>query len=193
MDIDHEYPLKIGLLLKRHGRKIVAEARVKWASVFFAALEEEPILRIVPSSSYFQISPAYRALTVKKGEDVFVNFKVRPIQLPGNPSGICNLSVDFEYRGEVLRTVNLDVQVQHKFSLGPFKIPRPYWRTFGVIGGTIGFLDGMVNVSQLVTWADSTIWRVIMISGIIASTTLLLTSILLWRRAGRRVAQKFSI
>ena len=56
MDVGRKYVFRISLLLKRYGKILLTGARAHSFTLRVLSVEGEPIIRITPSSAYFNIS-----------------------------------------------------------------------------------------------------------------------------------------
>ena len=191
MDLEQVYPLRVGLLLKRHGKKLLQGARVRWGRVQFPTEEAEPILTIRPYSPYFAVSPGSRDIKLRQTKDVFARFQVIPERMPTDPGGRCQLRVEFDYQGETVKTIDLDVTIQHKFRLGRWEIPHVYWRPFGIAGSVIVSLDTALNIYQFaVSVPSSPVSLVGFVLALGVGVGLLALGLALWRRASRKEVQR---
>ena len=188
MDLEQEYPLRVGLLLERHGKQLLEDMRVRWGKVVFPAEVLEPILTVRPFSPYFRVSPASRGIRLEQGKDAFAKFRVIPERMPQNPGGECQLTVEFDYEGVTVKTMSLDVVVQHKFRLGRWEIPHGYWLPLSIAGSVIVSLDTAANVYQFTTGALSVLaeWLGFVLA-VVVGAGLLGMGGLLWRRASRKI------
>jgi serine/threonine-protein kinase len=191
MDVGQEYLLRIGLLLERHGRRLMEGARVHWSTLHMASMEEEPIIRITPSSGYLSVSPPFRDIKVSKLRDVFADFRLTPHHVGSGAKGACQVQVDFEYQGEIIHQLCLDARIQDPFKLGPVKIPHKYWKGFGLVGGGIAGFETAASLFNLYNPAGSLLNAALFAGGLFAALLLVLFAIVLWQRAARRLKQRF--
>jgi len=187
LDKGCEYPLRIGLFLEHHDKRLLKDAHIRWATLSMASNEVEPIIRIIPSSKFLRISPPAQELKVKKYEDVFADFRVLPLQVPKSPDHKCDLRIDFLLRDRVIQTVDLDVKVQWRIRLGPLQISHMHWKWFGLIGifdtaaGLFGFLTPTGSLANLLILSGSLLFGL----------SLLIISLLLWQKAAKRLQSIF--
>jgi hypothetical protein len=191
MDKGHEFPLRIGLILERHARKMLEHAQIKWKTLFVAAQEEEPLIRVIPHSGYFHISPPMRDIKVKKHADVFADFKIVPWQIPEGKDNSCLIDIDFEYVGELIQTIALNVRIQNPYHLGPVSIPHQDWKQIGVIGSAIASFEVAASLFNFINPSHSSLEALIFTSGLIFSALLMYLSLLLWQQAGKRIRKEF--
>lgn len=136
MLLNTPYPLRVGFLPRRHaGRLLPGSARVHWSDVRFQAAEPEPTLTITASSLYFRISPARQAVTLRSEQDVFVDFQIMADQV--SPGGVCDITIQFEYRGSIVKTFSIPVRIQRSLRLGSLPIPAPVWPAFLAAGAVL--------------------------------------------------------
>lgn len=192
MDVGSAYDMQVGFLLEEHTRQAIENALIHWTTLNLVAGEEEPIIRITPWSAYLRISPPMRDLKVIKTKDVFARFNLVPLQLTDDPLGMCDLKLDFEYRGEIVQSFTLPAKIQHPYRLGPLNIPHRYWKICGVTGGIIAFLDAALGLTQLPQIQFSFPTHIPLAAGLgMVSVVLILLAIVLWRKAARRVSHRF--
>lgn len=192
MDVGSAYDLQVGFLLEEHTRQGIENALIHWTTLKLDTGEKEPIIRITPWSAYLRISPPMRDLKVINARDVFARFNLVPLQLTDDPLGMCDLKLDFEYRGEIVQSFSLPVKIQHPYRLGPLNIPHRYWKICGVMGGAIAFVDAALGLAQFPRIQVPFPTNIPLAAGLgMVSGVLIFLAILLWRKAARRVSHRF--
>ncbi len=189
MEVKQEYPLRVGILLDRHGSGIGDNARVVWASLRIHPTEPEPILQIIPVATFLTISPPQRSVKVKQNADVFADFKIIALEMPSN--GIGKLEIEIEYQGELVRRLSLEVHVQDQIKLGGFSFPRALWSKLSLVVGAILTLPGVISVYNLFSEVAVPLSGAIALIGFIFALPLLGLGVVLWRSGGERVHLNF--
>jgi hypothetical protein len=191
MDKDEEYPLRVGLLSLPHLEGVTGRAQVRMEPVAIPAQTAEPVVRVVPSSTFFRISPAARELRTSKEGDTFTTFKVMPVQVPKTLSSTCELEIDFEYRSAVIHTMRIPVRVVEKRRFGPVCISHRYWLPFGLVGALINLLTIVSGLIQFFNYMPSPLESAVYTGGIALGSFVLVFGYILWRGAGRRRSRDF--
>ncbi len=191
MDIGQEYRLRIGLLLARHANNIMPDAIVHWATLKLAAKEKEPLIRIVPSSGYIEISPPYRDIRIAKDHDAIADFRITPIKVVPERNSTCRIQVDFEYNGESIQTIFLDCIIQDAYLLGPIKIPHSYWHRISLLGGGLATFNTVIGIFQFFNPVASLKLALLYSAGFLIAVVLIIIAFILWLHADRRVRQRF--
>ncbi|HZQ09166.1 MAG TPA: tetratricopeptide repeat protein, partial [Anaerolineae bacterium] len=189
MEVKQEYPLRVGILLDRHGIGIGENARVVWTSLRIHPTEPEPILQIIPVATFLTISPPQRSVKVKQNADVFADFKIIALEMPSNGRG--KLEIEIEYQGELVRRLSLEVHVQDQIKLGGFSFPRALWSKVSLVVGAILTLPGVISVYNLFSEVAVPLSGAIALIGFIFALPLLGLGVVLWRSGGERVHLNF--
>ncbi|HZQ10722.1 MAG TPA: tetratricopeptide repeat protein [Anaerolineae bacterium] len=189
MEVKQEYPLRVGVLLERHGIGIRENARVVWTSLRIHPTEPEPILQIIPVATFLTISPPQRSLKVKQNADVFADFKIIALEMPTNGTG--KLEIEIEYQGELVRRLSLQVTIQDQIKIGKFHVPRALWSKVSLVIGAILTLPGVISVFNLFSTVAVPFSGAIALIGFIFALPLLGLGVMLWHNSGERVNLNF--
>jgi tetratricopeptide (TPR) repeat protein len=189
MELQQEYPLRVGILIERHAGGVPEGARVSWARLKFQPAEAEPVLLIIPVATWLNISPFQRHLRVKEKADVFAEFKLIAPRLPPGEKG--NLDIEIEYAGVLVHKLSLDITVQDLFRLGPLRLRRALLTGASFVTGVVFTIPGLLSVFDAIREIGTAISPPLLAFTLLAAVLLLAAGVALLRDGPRRHAQSF--
>jgi pSer/pThr/pTyr-binding forkhead associated (FHA) protein len=187
MDLNYTYQLSVGLLIERISQQVKVGAQVRWTTIILAPSELNPTLRIRVTAPHCRIAPSWQDIVVPALEDAVTTFSITPISLPPTTNSQCDIYIDFEYQGQVVRRISLITHIQQQFGVGPLRVPHDYWRYFAGLAFCITLIDGVAGAAKII-WnpeGDSTL----LVLGLFVALVFLSACPLLWRKATQRLSQ----